>query len=70
MYVLDLQLGTVNKEGLSIEEATAAPRLGCFSSLGSQRKGGLRDMFKGLTQDKLLLPADPLVTSLLGSLRD
>ena len=44
------------------------PRQGCF---GSQRreKGGLRERFRGLAQDKLLLPIASLVASLMGSLR-
>ena len=39
------------------------------SSLESQRKGGLGDRFRGLTQDELLLPIAPLVVRLVGSLR-
>ena len=35
------------KEGLNIEVATGDPRLGCFCSLGSQRKGDLGDRFRG-----------------------
>ena len=33
--------------------ATGEPRLGCLSSLGSQRKGVLGDRFGGLAWDKL-----------------
>ena len=47
-----LKLGTVKQGRLSIEEATGEPRLGCLSSLGSQRKGGLGDRFRGLAWDK------------------
>ena len=42
-----------DKEGLSIEEAREEPRLGCLSSLGSQRKKGFGDRFRGLASDKL-----------------
>ena len=44
------------------------PRWGCFSSLKSQRKCGLGDRFKGLSQDKLPLPIVPLVENLVGPL--
>ena len=40
-----------------------------FSSLGSQRKGGLGDRFKGLASDELPLPIVSLVANLMGSLR-
>ena len=59
-----LKLGTVNKEGLSIEKVTGDSRLGCLSSLGSQRKVGLGDRFIGLAWYKLPLPIAPLITSL------
>ena len=44
------------------------PRQGCFGSL-RREKGGLRERFRGLAQDKLLLPIASLVASLMGSLR-
>ena len=53
MRVHLLKLGTVKKEGLSTEEATGEPRLGCLSSLGGQRKGGSGDRLRGLAWDKL-----------------
>lgn len=49
---------------------TGESRLDCFGSLRSLRKGGLGDRFKGLARDELLLPTDPLVASLLGTLRE
>ena len=53
MRMHSLKLGQWNKEGLNMEEATGEPGLGCLSSLGSQRKGGLGDRFRGLAWDKL-----------------
>ena len=43
------------KLGLSIEEATGKPRLGCPTILERQRKGGLGNRFRGLAWDKLPL---------------
>ena len=43
--------------------------MGCLNSLGSQRKGGLRDRFRGLAWDKLPLPIAALVASLIGTIR-
>ena len=40
-----------------------------FSSLGSQRKGGLGDRIRRLAWDKLPLPTAPLAASLMGTLR-
>ena len=42
---------------------------GCFGSLKIQRKGGLRGRFRGLAQDKLLLPVAPPGASLMRTLR-
>ena len=53
MRVKLLKLGTEEQGGLSIEEASGGPRLGCLSSLGSQRKGDFGDRFRGLAWDKL-----------------
>ena len=47
-----LKLRTVKQE-LGIEEETGEPRLGCLSSLGSQRKGGFGHWFRELVWDKL-----------------
>ena len=64
-----LKLGQWNKEGLSIEEAAGEPGLGCLSSLGSQRKGGLGGRFRGLAWNELLLSIASLVASLVGTLQ-
>lgn len=64
-----VKAGHDKQERLSIEEATGEPRLGCLSSLGSQRKGHLGVRFRGLAWDELWLPIVPLVASLAGSLR-
>ena len=48
-----------NKEGLNIEEATGGPRLGCLSSLETQRKGGFGNRFRGVARDKLAVAPLP-----------
>ena len=46
------KLRTVKGGRASIEGATREP-MGCLSSLGSQRKGGFGDRFRGSAWDKL-----------------
>ena len=53
-----------HEEGLSIEEAIGEPRLGCLSSLGSLRKGGLWDRFRGSAWDQLPAAHCPLPVAL------
>lgn len=42
------------KEGLSVEAAAGETRLGWLSSLGSQRRGGFGDRFRGSAWGRLL----------------
>ena len=54
-----------------VTEAEEVSQLGCVdpgNRLQSKRRA-LKDRFRRLAQDKLLLPAVPLVASLMGTLR-
>lgn len=60
-----LQLGTATQERLGLEEAMGEPGLGCPGSLGSHRRGGLRNRFK-VSLGQAATALAPQVASLLG----